>query len=82
MPIGDFYQRGCESGADYEVVLQRPEEEDLCKRELRRRHVQVRDVATIGHFTIHLDDPLEWAEVGAVVFGEVIADRGVRLGRG
>ena len=29
--------------------------------------VKVRDEAMLGHFTIHLDDPLQWGEVGSII---------------
>ena len=60
-------------------MLLRAEEEELCKQELRALQIQVRDEATIGHFTIHLDDPLDWAKVGAVVFGEVFSELGSEM---
>lgn len=71
MPIGEFYARNCESGTEFEVVLLDPDEQHLCKRLLRERNVTVSDDAMLGHFTIHLDDPQQWAEVGEVVFGEI-----------
>ena len=74
MPVGDFYKRDATTGADFEVVLLQSDEQDFCKRELRALCIEVRDDATIGHFTIHLDDPLDWAKVGAVVFGEVFPE--------
>ena len=36
--------------------------------------MKVRDEAMLGHFTIHLDDPLQWGEVGSIIFGEIFAD--------
>ena len=71
MSIGEFYARNSESGTEFEVVLLNPDELGLCKRLLRERDVKVSDDATLGHFTIHLDDPGQWAEVGEVVIGEI-----------
>lgn len=71
MPIGEFYARNSETGTEFEVVLLNPDELGLSKRLLRERGVEVSDDATLGHFTIHLDDPGQWAEVGEVVMGEI-----------
>lgn len=74
MPMGDFYKRRCSSGTEFEVVMLRAEEQAVAKRDLRALGVQVRDEATMGDFTIHIDDPMDWAKVGSVVFGEIFAD--------
>jgi hypothetical protein len=76
MPVGDFYRRPSSSGTEYEVVLVHPEDLAQCRREFDELHIEVRDDATIGHFTIHIDDPLDWAKVGTVVIGEVFSDHG------
>ena len=74
MPLGNFYKRGCSEGMEFEVVLLNEDEQQSCKELLRALHVKVRDEAMIGHFTIHLDDPMQWGDVGSVVFGEIFAD--------
>lgn len=71
MPLGNFYERRSAEGMEFEVVLLNEDELATCKEQLRARKVTVRDEATMGHFTIHLDDPMQWSDVGAVVFGEV-----------
>lgn len=74
MPLGNFYKRGCSDGTEFEVVLLNADEQSTCKQQLRDAGVAVRDDATIGHFTIHLDDPMQWGAVGSVVFGEIFAN--------
>ncbi|HNI35695.1 MAG TPA: hypothetical protein PLV93_09865 [Microthrixaceae bacterium] len=73
MPLGNFYKRSCTDGTEFEVVLLNEGEQESCKAQLRALDVKVRDEAMIGHFTIHLDDPLQWGAVGSVVFGEIFA---------
>lgn len=71
MPLGNFYERSCSDGTEFEVVLLDEGEQQYCKTALRERNVMVRDDATMGHFTIHLDSPMQWSDVGEVVAGEV-----------
>lgn len=71
MPLGNFYERSCSDGMEFEVVLLNEDEQVSCKSALRARNVVVRDDATMGHFTIHLDSPMQWGDVGEVVAGEV-----------
>ncbi len=74
MTVGDFYKRHVASGSDFEVVLRHGEDRGSAMRELEALHIAVRDDAAIGDFTIHLDDPLDWAKVGAVICGEIFGD--------
>ena len=74
MPLGNFYNLGCVEGMEFEVVLLNEAEQASCKEQLRALGVKVRDEAMLGHFTIHLDDPLQWGEVGSIIYGEIFAD--------
>lgn len=74
MPLGNFYPRGCAEGMEFEVVLLNEDEQQSCKDRLRAANVQVRDEAMLGHFTIHLDDPEQWSDVGEIVVGEIFSD--------
>lgn len=74
MRVGNFYKRQCAGGAEFEVVLHHGEDRAACIQELRARHIEVRDDASIGDFTIHIDDPLDWAQVGAVIAGEIFGE--------
>jgi hypothetical protein len=82
MTVGDFYKRNAPIGADFEVVLHHGEDEERCKARLRAVGITVRDDAAMGNFTIHLDDPLDWAKVGEVVCGEIHGESDIPTGDG
>ena len=72
MAFGQFYERTCSEGTEFEVVLQRPEERGHCMSELRALGVVVRDDAVLGDFTVHVDDAAAWESIGKVVAGAIV----------
>lgn len=73
MAFGQFYERSCSEGTEFEVVLLRPAEREQCIRDLRAVGIQVRDDAVLGDFTIHLENALAWEAIGKVVAGSIVS---------
>lgn len=73
MAFGQFYERSCSDGTEFEVVLLRPAERSQCMQDLRAVGIKVRDDAVLGDFTIHLDDAMAWEAIGTVVAGSIVS---------
>lgn len=72
MAFGQFYERSCSEGTEFEVVLQRPDQRAECMRDLRALGIVVRDDAVLGDFTLHVDDAAAWESIGKVVAGAIV----------
>lgn len=72
MAFGQFYERSCSEGTEFEVVLQRPDERAQCINDLRELGVVVRDDAVLGDFTVHIDDAADWENIGKVIAGAIV----------
>lgn len=77
MPFpGEFFKlpAGPDAEVDsYGVAMVSPADIEPAKEGLVKREIQVTDITRhVGDFTITLTDPRQWAQVGAVVVGNII----------